>query len=185
MRQRDGKHIDATVEWLVQGLNWLVLQHVDVMNLSLGGLRNLILEAAIGRVLAAEIPVVAAAGNDRPDAPPVYPVAQEGVIAVTAVDADRHVYRKANHVDYIRFAAPGVDVPVPRMDQEAYVSGTSFAAPLVTAALVAVRQAGPARPWPDVARQLEQAAQDLGAPGRDTTFGAGLLQGPAQCGSPG
>jgi len=185
MRQRDGKHVDATVEWLVQGLNWLVLQHVDVMNLSLGGPRNLILEAAIGRVLGAGIPVVAAAGNDGPDAPPVYPAAQEGVIAVTAVDADRHVYRKANRGDYIRFAAPGVDVPVPRMDQEAYVSGTSFAAPLVTAALVAARQAGPARPWPDVIRQLEQAAQDLGAPGRDATFGAGLVQGPAQCGNPG
>jgi subtilisin family serine protease len=155
------------------------------MNLSLGGPRNLILEAAIGRVLGAGIPVVAAAGNDGPDAPPVYPAAQEGVIAVTAVDADRRVYRKANRGDYIRFAAPGVDVPVPRMDQEAYVSGTSFAAPLVTAALVAARQAGPARPWPDVIRQLEQAAQDLGAPGRDATFGAGLVQGPAQCGNPG
>jgi Subtilase family len=185
MRQRDRKHVDTNVEWLVQALDWLVQQHVDVMNLSLGGPHNLILEAAIGRVLGTGIPVVAAAGNDGPDADPLYPAAQEGVIAVTAVDADQQIYRKANRGSYIRFAAPGVDVWAPGMEQDAYVSGTSFAAPFVTAALVATRQAEPRAAWPELLQQLERAARDLGAPGRDTTFGAGLIQGPASCGAPG
>ncbi len=183
MRQRDGRHIDTTVEWLVQGLDWLVRQHVDLVNLSLGGARNLIMEAAIARVLAQGIPVVAAAGNNGPGADPVYPAAQDGVIAVTAVDADRRIYRKANRGDYIRFAAPGVDVWVPRVKDSGFVSGTSFAAPFVAAALAAERQAQPKTDWKTLIGQLEQRATDLGDPGRDTTFGVGLIRAPAACGA--
>jgi minor extracellular protease Epr len=63
MRQRDKKQVDTTVDWLVQGLDWLAQQQVDLINLSLGGPRNLILAAAVQRVLDLDIPVIAAAGN--------------------------------------------------------------------------------------------------------------------------
>ena len=185
MRQRDKRHVDTTVEWLVEGLDWLVQQQVDVVNLSLGGPRNLIMQAAIDRVLALGIPVVAAAGNSGPGAEPVFPAAQDGVVAVTAVDADRRIYRKANRGDYIRFAAPGVDVRLPRMDGEGFVSGTSFASPFVAATLIAKHQTEPGVNWPELLLQLEEDALDLGDPGRDPVFGVGLVQGPVSCGGTG
>ena len=181
MRQRDEKHMDTTVDRLVQGLDWLVQQRVDLGNLSLGGPRNLILEAAVQRVLDLGIPLVAAAGNNGPSAAPVYPAAIPGVIAVTAIDADRRLYPEANRGDYIAFAAPGVDIYVPREQAFVYVSGTSFAAPVVTALLAQARQRRPAVSWSQLMQVLADAAIDLGPPGRDAMFGYGLPQAQGAC----
>ena len=180
MRQRDKKHVDTTVDWLVQGLDWLVQQQVDLVSLSLGGPHNLILAAAVQRVLDLEIPVIAAAGNQR-TAEPLYPAAQEGVIAVTAIDAARRLYRHANRGEHIVFAAPGVDIWVPRSEGDAFASGTSFAVPHVTALLAARRQAQPQVPWADHFRALIDTAVDLGEPGRDALFGFGLPQSATVC----
>jgi subtilisin family serine protease len=182
MRLRDGRHVDTTVDRLAQALDWLALQPVDVINLSLGGPRNLVLEAAVARLLALDIAVVAAAGNQGAAAPPVYPAAQDGVIAVTAVDAEGHLYRDANRGDHIDFAAPGVDLWLPRPDGHAHVSGTSFAAPHVTAVLAAARQVQPGTDWSRHLAALAEAAKDLGAPGRDPLFGWGLVQAYTECG---
>ena len=83
---------------------------MTVINLSLGGPRNLLVEAALQRTMQQGIVVVAAAGNGGADAMPVYPAAQPGVIAITAVDANLKPYPRANRGDYIAYAAPGVDV---------------------------------------------------------------------------
>ncbi|MEJ2593335.1 MAG: S8 family serine peptidase [Candidatus Thiodiazotropha sp.] len=184
MRQRDEDHVDTTVDWLVQGLDWLVVQRVDLINLSLGGPRNLILDAAIQRLQDLDIPVVAAAGNQGPEGSPVYPAATPGVIAVTAIDAERHLYPRANRGDYIAFAAPGVDIWVPRGGDSAYVSGTSFAAPYVTALLAARRQGQPQASWQEDLQALIDSALDLGDPGRDDRFGYGLPQAQGICGGP-
>lgn len=173
-RQRSRKDIDTTADALVQALDWLATERVGVINLSLGGPRNLIVEAAIQRVLAMGVAVVAAAGNGGPDAPPAYPAAQEGVIAVTAVDMKLKPYRRANRGDYIGFAAPGVDVLTAAPGGgTVYVSGTSYAAPFVTAAAV---MAGPKQGAAAVHKQLRDAAQDLGEPGKDRVFGWGLAR---------
>jgi len=182
MRQRDDEHIDTTVDWLLQGLDWLVRQRVDLINLSLGGPHNLILDAAVQRLLDQGIFIVAAAGNQGPSADPVFPAATPGVIAVTAIDADRHLYPKANQGDYISFAAPGVDIWVPRGEEAAFVSGTSFAAPYVTALLAARRQQQPQATWTDNLQALIDASQDLGEAGRDRQFGYGLPQAQKGCG---
>lgn len=182
MRQRDEDHVDTTVDWLIQGLDWLVKQHVELVNLSLGGPRNLILEAAVQRLLEQEIAIVAAAGNQGPSAEPVYPAASQGVIAVTAIDAERQLYRHANQGDYISFAAPGVDIWVPRGEAGAFVSGTSYAAPYVTALLAAHRQRQPQADWTANLQMLIDGSQDLGQPGRDRQFGYGLPQARQACG---
>ncbi|OOG22018.1 hypothetical protein B1C78_15650 [Thioalkalivibrio denitrificans] len=182
MRLRDGRHTDTTVDRLVQGLDWLALQPVDLVNLSLGGPRNRVVQAALERLMAQGIVVVAAAGNAGPRAPPLYPGAQDGVIAVTAVDADGRPYRNAARGDHIAFAAPGVDLWLPRTDGHAHVSGTSFAAPHVTAALAAGRAAHPDADWSWHVTALAEAAKDLGEPGRDPVYGWGLVRAYASCG---
>ena len=185
MRQRDKKHVDTTVDWLVQGLDWLAQQQVDLINLSLGGPYNLILATAVQRVLDMDIPVIAAAGNQGAAAEPLYPAAQEGVIAVTAIDAARHLYRHANRGEHIAFAAPGVDIWVPRGNGGVFASGTSFAAPHVTALLAARLQSQPQVPWADHLQALIDTAEDLGAPGRDAMFGFGLPRAGNICGASG
>lgn len=181
-RQRGADNVDTTVEWIVLALDWLASQHVQIINLGLGGPRNLLIEAAINRLMARNIIIVAAAGNGGPTAKPVYPAAQKGVIAVTAVDTQLQPYRKANRGNYISLAAPGVDIWVAKASgQGHYVSGTSYAAPFVTASLVAAKLNKPKTPWRDIQSNLINATRDLGRPGRDPVFGWGLVQAMGKC----
>lgn len=174
-RARD-KETDTTAEWVVLALNWLAENRVSVINLSLGGPRNLLVEAAVQRLLDTGVAVVAAAGNGGDSAPPVFPAAQVGVIAVTAIDANAQPYKRANRGDYIAFAAPGVDVWTATPGRDGvFVSGTSYAAPFVSAALAAARSTTKAA-WPTVVKQLQTRARDLGDAGKDNTFGWGLIQ---------
>jgi hypothetical protein len=176
-RERDGKPRAGALE-IAAALDWLSGERVDVINMSLAGPANAVLEAAVSAVRARGITIVAAAGNNGPGSPPVYPAAYPGVIAVTGVDRDRQVYRKANHGDYIAFSAPGVDVEILDGKGTAVRSGTSYATPFVAAAVAALG---------DVDAQTMEAALakhviDLGAPGRDPVFGWGLVQIGGSCG---
>jgi hypothetical protein len=123
--------------------------------------------------------LVAAAGNRGPDGPPAYPAAIESAFAVTAVSSDGDVYRHANKGDYIDIAAPGIDLPTV---SPGITSGTSLAAPFVTAAVArTVQMCGLTAHEAEESLQIN--ARDLGAPGRDAHFGWGLLQVP-RCAAP-
>ncbi|MCR4345583.1 MAG: S8 family serine peptidase [Sulfuricaulis sp.] len=176
-RDRGRKQVDTTAEWIALALDWLASQNVSIINMSLGGPRNLLVEAAVQRVQQRGIAVVAAAGNSGEKSPPAFPAAQAGVIAVTAVDASLEIYRHASRGDYIAFSAPGVDIWTAAPGKDGiYVSGTSYAAPFVTAALASARLANPKASWPALLKQLQQKSRDLGTPGRDAVFGWGLVQ---------
>ena len=115
-----------------------------MINLSLGGPHNALLTFAIEQTMNRNIPIVAAAGNTGPQGHPMYPAAQEGVIAVTAVDAKLKPYHHASRGSHIAFSAPGVDIWVPtRQGSGVYKSGTSFAAPFVTTAVAAAQLSHP------------------------------------------
>ncbi len=165
----------ATLGHLLAALDWLAGQSVAVINLSLTGPDNRVLAAAIRSLLAQDVLLVAAVGNEGPTARPLYPAAYPGVIGVTAVDEGLALYRWANQGDQVMFAARGVRVPVahPKGGMVAD-SGTSLAAPVVTA-LLACRRVSLA---PERAVQaLIDEARDLGAEGRDPRFGHGFLDG--------
>jgi minor extracellular protease Epr len=122
------------------GLDWLVGKQVALINMSLGGPGDAVLQAVITRVLAKHVAIVAAVGNNpSSDAPPVYPASYEGVWAVTAVDASGKRYSQANRASNVAWAAPGVELWVPlngaKEGGTSYVSGTSFATALTSAAL--------------------------------------------------
>jgi hypothetical protein len=175
MRVRAGRE-DTNARIVLEGLDWLLAENVRVVNLSLGGAPNRLLADATETILARTVVVVAAAGNAGPGAPPSYPAAYPGVIAVTANDAAGRVYDRANHGGYIALSAPGVDVWVPDAGSGRYVSGTSFAAAWVSGAAARLVGQSPRLKPPQVRAQFCAAARDLGAPGRDAVFGCGLLQ---------
>lgn len=174
-RGGDRRHF-TSADAIVQALGWLAAEQVPVINISLAGPRNLILDRVIARVLAAGHIVVAAAGNEGPASPPAYPAALSGVIAVTAVDERNRVYRYANRGPYIRVAARGVGVPAATPDGRlAPHSGTSFAAPHVAAVLArCARRVSTANAGCVAA--MERDAVDLGDPGRDPVYGVGLVR---------
>jgi minor extracellular protease Epr len=166
---------------IASAIDWLVENHVRVINISIEGPDNVVLAHVIKRALAADVAIVAAAGNGGPAAAPAFPAAYPGVIAVTAVDEKGQVYRRANRGDYIAFAARGVRVASEYESTAAKtaktVSGTSFASPVVAAAIA--RRLDGSTGLQDVVASLKSEARDLGAPGRDATYGWGELNSPS------
>jgi len=149
---------------------------VPVVNISLVGPANAMLENVTRAILARGHLLVAAVGNDGPAARPLYPAAYAGVIGVTGVDARQRALVEACRGPHVDLAAPGADMAAASLSARyAAVRGTSFAAPIV-AGLLASRL-----PVPDGAaaatavRDLSASAIDLGARGRDQTYGEGLV----------
>jgi Subtilase family len=173
----------ATVERVVAAVDWLGVEGVRLVNMSLETGANPVLDFAMSAAGKKGMILVAAAGNGGKDAPPAYPAAHPAVIAVTAIDADAKVYKKANRGDYIDLAAPGVDVWTAKAGGGgSYRSGTSFAAPFVLAAFAIEGSASPKLSAQQLLAKLRATARDLGPKGHDATFGDGLLSAPKACG---
>lgn len=166
----------TSADAIARALEWMAEAKVDVINISLAGPPNEMLNHIIAAAIAHGHVIVAAAGNDGPAAPPVYPAADAGVVAVTAVDARHRVYRYANHGDYITVAARGVNVAAAAPDGKVSgFTGTSFAAPVVAGYLARCLDEG-TRERAACEGELERGAKDLGAPGRDPVYGFGLIE---------
>ena len=170
----------GSAEAVARGIAWIAAQGAPVINVSLVGPANALLETVTRAVLARGHVIVAAAGNDGPATPIEFPAGYDGVIAVTSVNAAHQIQIDANQGPQIAFAAIGVDVPAAVPDK-AYkkFTGTSFAAPVV-AAWFALKLAHPdTNAAAAVYRELQKQAVDLGDPGRDPVFGWGFLDRPS------
>lgn len=133
-----GSRAAGSATAIVRALGWLSSHHAQVINISLVGPPNKLVQRAIQIVQARGTEVVAAVGNDGPAAPPQYPAAYPGVIAVTAVDSSGRALPEAGRAAHLDFAAPGADMAA-AVPGQGYtrVRGTSFAAPLAAARLLA------------------------------------------------
>ena len=172
--QKNG--LQATTQHILAGIDWSIAKGARIINMSFAGPYDPMLQLALKKARDKGIVLIAAAGNMGPKSPPLFPAADENVIAVTATDDDDHLFSQANQGPHIALAAPGVDVlePAPNATYQ-LTTGTSVAAAQVTgvAALVIER-----KPEIDVAA-LEQilfsTAKNLGPKGRDSQFGFGLV----------
>ncbi|EWH11783.1 peptidase S8/S53 subtilisin kexin sedolisin [Catenovulum agarivorans DS-2] len=173
--QRPDGSQGATMLSLIRGLNWLTEQNVKVINMSLTGPDNALLQRAIKKVAAKPVVIVAAVGNAGPASAPLYPAAYPEVIGVTAVQKNQKIYRWAVRGQQVDFAALGVDMPVLADKQQVIrQSGTSFAAPIVAAHIACLINDKPTLGLEAKLRLRNQAA-DLGEPGKDTVFGYGYI----------
>ncbi len=166
----------ATTSALVAALDWMSAEGVQVVNMSLAGPPNQVLGAMIDALSRRGMIVVAAVGNDGPSSRMLYPAGFDPVVAVTAVDRRNRIYRWANRGPQVDFAAWGVATPV-ALPKGGYgeETGTSFAAPIVAAA-IAERMARGGVSASAAVQALIQQAEDLGDRGRDDTFGHGLVR---------
>ncbi len=159
---------------MARALSWLATQNVPVINVSLVGPRNRVVETMTTQLTERGFVIVAAVGNDGPAAPPLYPAAYAGVIGVTGVDARDRVLIEAGRGPQVDFAARGV-VETGSGPNRASVRGTSYAAPIV-ARLIAEEMREPDPAGALLAQnRLRTRAHDLGARGRDEVYGEGLV----------
>ena len=100
-------------------------------------------------------------------------------IAVGSVGSNNTISGFSNRCgDVANFCmvAPGEGVDAPLIDDQfGEVSGTSFAAPLVSGSAAVVKAAFPGIGNRDVVSRLLSTARDLGASGTDDIYGRGLL----------
>lgn len=164
---------------ILAALSWMAENEVAVINVSLVGPDNRLLGVAVGQLIARGHVIVAAVGNDGPNAPPLYPSAYPGVVGVTGIDRSGRVLPEAGRGDHVDFAALGRDLEAAEPGGgRTPVRGTSFAAPAVARLLAS------AHPAPSVAgadramNALVSISEDLGRRGRDPTYGYGRIDSP-------
>ncbi|MEZ5669022.1 MAG: S8 family serine peptidase [Alphaproteobacteria bacterium] len=171
-----GGGADGATDRIAQAIDYAVAAGAQVLNMSFAGPADPVVAQLVQAALARGRTVVAAAGNGGPSAAPSWPAAVPGVIAVTATGPADEAYSSANRGSYITIAAPGVDVlPIAPQGRVGILSGTSMAAAHVSGLVALILERYPGANPAQVRALLERTAHDLGAPGRDTVFGAGLV----------
>lgn len=154
---------------VVEGINWAVAAGARIVNLSLGTTYDSkLLEDTVNQAASRGVIVVAAAGNTGGTM--LYPAAYSSVLSVGATDSSNNL---------ASFSARGATVVAPGVgitstlpgNRYASWSGTSMAAPHVSAAAALLIAAGEA----NVKDKLRSFATDLGDPGVDYKYGYGLI----------
>lgn len=154
---------------------------VDIISISQQGTHSSAYAQAITDALDAGIVVVAASGNQGSDGPVQYPAAYPGVIAVGMADrndvADER--SQSNKELEVTVGAPGVDVLVanPSGGTQSWepVTGTSFAAPLVTGTVALMLEDDPSLSPEDVQQRLEETADPPAGAVPDPQLGYGIV----------
>ncbi len=186
----------AYLSWIAEGINWAANNSADVISLSIGYDQHVQSwqDACDYAYYTKGCVVVAAAGNSGN--PPgrgdkvEYPARYASVIAVSATDSSDKRARWSSTGPDVELAAPGVTVYSTLWDDTyGYKSGTSMSCPHVSgvAALVLAGAIDPAYDsdndgvWDnnEVRSKMNDTAEDLGDPGKDTHYGYGLVDAEA------
>ena len=166
----------ATTQHVLAGIDWAIEKGARIINMSFAGPYDPMLQLALKKAHEKSIVLIAAAGNAGPRSQPLYPAADENVIAVTAIDANNRLLPQANQGPYIALAAPGVSVLEPAANAGYQLtSGTSVAAAHVSGVAALIIDRKPDIDFAALEKILFSTAKDLGPKGRDSQFGFGLV----------
>ncbi|MBU4262963.1 MAG: S8 family peptidase [Proteobacteria bacterium] len=174
------------LSWVIAGIEWAVGNGMDIANISIAGPDSPALQDACDAAYAAGLLLVAAGGNTR-SGDVLYPAAYDSVIAVSgSYQSDLPAWFSPIGAE-VELMAPGVEIASTTAGGEyALLSGTSQAAPHVTAVAALLMSAGQVDVNQDglvnnldVRLRLQQTAVDLGDEGRDEVYGFGLVDAAA------
>lgn len=163
--------------------------HVHSYSLGTTGDYAAIRDAVAGAVAAGGF-IAAASGNGGCNNCVEYPAKYTGVTGVGSTGPTNGVSSFTSKGAELDFAAPGEDIPSTWTSKPpcnktngntCYVlsSGTSMATPHVAGLAGLVKSNNPSFTATQVYDRLKATALDLGAAGRDTSYGEGLIQGAA------
>ena len=145
--------------------------NADVINMSFGGYSYEDAEyLAIEAAKENNIISVAAAGNES-TSERSFPSSFDNTISISAVDSDYRLAEYSNTGSMIDFTAPGTDI----VSINGLMSGTSMAAPHVSAAVAIARSFKKDLTMSDVIELFKTRATDLGVDGKDSRFGWGFI----------
>jgi len=166
----------GTYEDTAKGIIYAADNGAKVINLSIGGYGNSsMLQEAVDYALSKGCIVVAAGGNDGV-AQEIYPAAYPDVIGVGAISEGDSIWQYSNRGKHIDVVAPGVNVISTSLESGyAVASGTSAAAPVVSAMAALLATERPDLSASVIARIIQQSARDLGDNGRDNVYGSGAI----------
>lgn len=170
---------DVTADSIATGIRAAVDAGASVINVSASTTTaDPNLQAAIDHAEENNVVVVASAANSAENGDPVtYPASYPSVLAVGAVDSNGQRANFSQTGPYLDLVAPGVDVVSigPRGPGQWQGSGTSYAAPFVTAVAALVRAYHPGLSAAQVRNRLEETADHPAAALPDSGFGWGTV----------
>ena len=198
-----GRRGFGDVSAIADGISYAADNGAHVINLSVGGDgRSRVLESAVNEAHSNGVVLVAASGNESGDVS--FPAAFENVIAVGSTRYDKTLSSFSNLGSEIDVVAPGGDLTVDQNEdgfddgilQETFRrgfffrrinvqwdlfwwQGTSFSAPHVSGVAALLLSNNPSLTPDEVKERITSTARDLGSPGKDDTFGWGLLDAAA------
>jgi thermitase len=160
-------------------IRWAHDKGAKVISMSLGGGASTTLQQAVQYAWAnggaGGSLIVAAAGNDG-DSTLNYPAAYAEVVSVAATDNRDQRASFSNANSDVEIAAPGVNVlSTYNGSNSSYttLSGTSMATPHVAGVAAIIWDRYPTAAASTIRSKLDASVDDLGAAGRDATFGFG------------
>ncbi|AGZ45999.1 peptidase S8/S53 subtilisin kexin sedolisin [Actinoplanes friuliensis DSM 7358] len=162
---------------VAQGIRWAVENGAKVINMSFATRDSESLHAAVQEAIAADVVLVATAGNDGDtDNVAEFPGGYPEVLAVGAVDRNNKVAKFSNHGKHVDLVAPGVEIPGPAPGGKYQRgNGTSGAAAIVAGSAALIRAEHPELSATEVMDRLTSTAIDRGDKGRDDYYGVGQL----------
>jgi type VII secretion-associated serine protease mycosin len=173
----ENRYNDAII--VAKAVRWSVDHGARVINLSLGGNGSSpALAAALDYAFARDVVVVACTGNTSASTTDEvwYPAREPGVLAVAGTDrAGDALWPGSITGPETVVSAPATDLVGARPGGYWKVQGTSFAAPMVSGTAALIRSRWPTMPAGEVINRIIRTAKDLGTPGRDPTYGFGLV----------
>lgn len=148
------------------------------MNMSLGGKGSSTVEEQLYERFLTQnnVLLIAAAGNDGNDAKS-YPASYDSVMSVAALKNNNVVASFSQKNDKVDISAPGVGI-LSTLPGNRYGSwqGTSMATPHVSGVAALIWSHYPTKTAQEIWNTLTESALDLGEPGRDDSYGHGLIQ---------
>ena len=204
LRACGGQNLTCSVVDEIEAIEEAILQGVDIINLSLGGMgKSSMEEGACNDAWDAGIVLFAAAGNNTllgkigdPETEGFinYPAGYANVIGVSSIDYPENgvlgnivLSSYSNSGDAVTVTAVGNDVvtTAPSVEVEylifsqqadyGLISGTSFSTPLVSGMAAIIKSHFPNLTNVELRSRVENSVIDIGPPGWDNEFGYGLV----------
>jgi subtilisin family serine protease len=171
-----GSSAESSSYQIIKGLDYAVAKDVRIINMSFAGPRDPMMERTLKAAHDKGIVLIAAAGNAGPKSSPLYPGADQSVIAVSATDYEDKPFAMANRGKYIAVAAPGVDVMVPAPGNSYQLTtGTSVAAAHVSGVAALILERKPTITPDELRALLMKTATAFSAKPKGEEDGAGLV----------
>ncbi len=166
----------SQTRYIVKAMDAAWALRPNVLNLSFGGKEDPLMGQMLDAINGRGICTIAAAGNGGPTGKVLFPATHPATLAVTAADEKLRGYAYASQGSAIDVTGIGVGLLATVPGGYRSVSGTSFATAVVSGALMRSPACAATHDPGAMRRAAAALAQDIGAPGVDPVFGAGLFR---------